>query len=493
MSFNTAMHYRLSAIALLSALGAVTASASAEPALDPTLTSAPGGAQVRKTKFQAWYPAAPGRKLPADSELTCAAGCTVRTSDGNTLTLDPGALVTVNQLYFIVLETGPFASLGRRFELRTGGVRANVVVDKKRPRTLVIGTPNDGMVAVRPGEAHVVVTEDRAGVASWAGGARVKQGKRTLELEAGQATTISTDGQLVARSVAPSPEWAAPVGRLDEPQPLAVALDSRSGALGLSWRAVPGANGYRFEIASDESFSKVTEAVTLRADQRSYVVQSLPEGSYYGRVIALDRDGVGSRPSTLAPLRVITVHMPEGGAVDREASTVVAPQGTSVQLSDHAHLEMAVDDHKFRPAAPSLTVSEKSQLVRLRVEGDYGRETRLHVEPRALKADIRIGPTSARWPDDAIEMSIVIQDPSGRFDPESVQPQVEVLLGIERLEVEWKREGSRLTARLAPRMTTRPEVLRVIVRDQGGVQLGRNFLEIEPASADHPEKTLARR
>ena len=42
-------------------------------------------------------------------------------------------------------------------------------------------------------------------------------------------------------------------------------------------------------------------------------------------------------------------------------------------------------------------------------------------------------------------------------------------------------------------MTTRPEVLRVIVRDQGGVQLGRNFLEIEPASADHPEKTLARR
>jgi hypothetical protein len=407
--------------------------------------------------------------------------------------LDPGALVTVNQLYFIVLENGPFASLGRRFELRTGGVRANVVVDKKRPRTLVIGTPNDGMVAVRPGEAHIVVTQDRAGVASWAGGARVKQGKRTLELEAGQATTIASDGSLGVRSVASSPEWAAPVGRLDEPQPLAVALDSRSGALGLSWRPVADVSGYRFEIASDESFQKMTEAVILKADQHSYVVQSLPEGAYFGRVIALDRDGVGSRPSTLAPLRVIAVHMPEGGAVDREASIVVAPQGTSVRLSNNANLEMAVDDHKFRPAASELTVDETPHLVRLRVEGDYGRETRLRVQPRALKAVVRIGPAWARWPDDAIEMSIAIEDPSGRFDLDSVQAKVEVLLGIEPVAVDWKREGTRMTARLAPRMSTRPEVLRVIVRDQGGVQLGRNFLEIEPTSAERPDKPLARR
>jgi hypothetical protein len=486
-----AMHHRLFAISLLSALAATTASA-AEPAIDPTLTSAPGGAQVRKNKFHPWTPAAPGRKLPADSELTCAAACTVRTSDGNTLTLDPDALVTVNQLYFILLENGPFASLGRRFELRSGGVRANVVVDKKRPRTLVIGTPHDGMVAVRPGEAHIVVTQDRAGVASWAGGARVKQGKRTLELESGQATTIAADEPLVARAVAPSPEWASSVGRLDEPQPLAVALDSRSGALGLSWRPVTEANGYRFEIASDEAFKTLTEAIILRPDQHSYVVRSLREGAYYGRVIALDRDGVGSRPSTLAPLRVIGVHMPEGGAVDREASTVVAPQGTSVRLSDHAHLEMAVDDHQFRPAASELRVDATPHLVRLRVEGDYGRETRLHVQPRALKAVIRIGPAWARWPDDAIEMSIAIQDPSGRFDPVSVEPKVEVLLGIEPLEVDWKREGAVMTARLAPRASTRPEVLRVIVRDQGGVQLGRNFLEIEPA-ASRSADPLARR
>ena len=487
------MHHRLFAIRFLSALAATTSLAGAERAIDPTLTSAPGGAQVRKNRFHSWTPAAPGRQLPADSELTCAAGCTVRTPEGSTLTLDPGALITVNQLYHIILESGPFASLGRRFELRSGGVRANVVLDKKRPRTLVIGTPHDGMVAVRPGEAHVVVSDDRAGIASWAGGARVKQGSRTLELEAGQATTIAADGSLAARTVTMTPEWASPVGRMDEPQPLAVALDSRSGALGLSWQPVPEASGYRFEVAADEAFKKTTEAVVLKADQHSYTVKSLPEGAYYGRVIALDRDGVGSRPSKLAPLRVIAVHTPEGGTVDRDASTVVAPQGASVRLSDYTHLEMAVDDHKFRPAEASLTVDETPHLVRLRVEGDYGRETRLKVEPRALKAVIHIGPALARWPDDTIEMSVAIEDPSGRFDPQSVQPKVEVLLGIEPLEIDWKREGTRMTARLAPRVSTRPEVLRVIVRDQSGVQLGRNFLEIEPATAERPEKSLARR
>jgi len=185
--------------------------------------------------------------------------------------------------------------------------------------------------------------------------------------------------------------------------------------------------------------------------------------------------------------------MPDGGTVDHAAATVIAPQGTSVRLADPAHLEMAVDDHKFRPAASELRVDETPHLVRLRAEGDYGRETRLHVEPRALKADIRIGPAWARWPDDAIEMSIAIQDPSGRFDLASVQPKIEVLLGIEPIDVEWKREGSRLTARLAPRVATRPEVLRVIVHDQGGVLLGRNFLEIEPVIAEHAAKSLAHR
>jgi hypothetical protein len=119
------------------------------------------------------------RKLPADSELTCAAGAR-SASDGSTLTLDPGSLITVNQRFVTSCSNGPF-SLGRRFEPRSGGVRQRRF-RQEAPAHLVNGTPNDGMVAVRPGEALVVVTGDRAGVASWGGGARVKQGSARSKL-----------------------------------------------------------------------------------------------------------------------------------------------------------------------------------------------------------------------------------------------------------------------------------------------------------------------
>jgi hypothetical protein len=287
-------------------------------------------------------------------------------------------------------------------------------------------------------------------------------------------------------------EWEAPRGKLDEPQPLAIALDNGTAPLGLAWRPVEGASGYRFEVSRDETFAKLTQAVTLKADQHAVMMRGLPEGSYFGRVIVLDRDGLRSKPSKPAPLRVIALRTPEGGTVDTEAGLVVAPKGASVRISDSSHIEMAVDDHRFRPVS-ELVVDDNPHLVRLRVEGDFGRETRVHVEPRALRAEIRIGPTSARWPEDPIDISIDIRDPSGRFDPQSVEPKVDVMLGLEPVDVVWKREGSRLTARLAPRTLATPEVLRVIVRDQGGVQIGRNFLEIEASTPAGPEKTLAKR
>ena len=102
--------------------------------------------------------------------------------------------------------------------------------------------------------------------------------------------------------------------------------------------------------------------------------------------------GVGLRP-TLSAAEIATF-LPSRGRF-----TFPTPYGTTgVRLSSAAHLEMAVDDHKFHPAASELKVDETPYLVRLRVEGDYGRETRLKVEPRALKADIRLGPAWARWP-----------------------------------------------------------------------------------------------
>jgi hypothetical protein len=376
---------------------------------------------------------------------------------------------------------GSFAALGRRFELLEGSVTARVVDDPKRLRTIVLGTPNDGFIAVRPGEAQVVASPSRAGVACLRGGARVKHGKKTLDLRAGEAASLTDGESLAAHPLDGAPTWKAASGKFDDAQPLAVALGSSGGAPALAWETFQGATGYRVEIASEPNFGKVLETVRMDAKQHHYVAKNLAVGSYFARLIALDADGIATRPSMPAPLRVVSIVVPLGGYADAEHGTVIAPEGSSLKLSDPSRLEMAVDDHKFAPTAAEWQMDGASHVVRLRIEGDYGRESRLIVEPRALKADVRLTPATARWPSDPVDITVTIQDTSGRYDPESVTPALEVLVGVEPASVEWKREGSTFTARLAPRAATSPEVVRVIVHDQNGALLGRNFLEIEPA------------
>jgi hypothetical protein len=460
---------------------------------DPVLITTRGGdTMARRNRFLSWHPIDRGRPLPADSELTCSAGCTVRTSDGSTLTLDPGAHISVSQTTFVPMG-GPFAALGRRFELIEGAVTAHVVTDPKRPRTIVLGTQNDGFVAVKAGDAQIVAAADRAGVACLQGGARVKQGKSAVDLRAGEATSLARTGvALTTHPLEAAPTWAGPTGKLDDPQPLAVAIGDRPGAPAVAWLPVRGATGYRVEVAGESSFATVLEAARVGANQSHYAAKSLGEGSYFARIVALDADGVASRPSEPTALRVISVRTPPGGYADADHATVVAPEGTSLRFSDNAKLEMAVDDHKFSPASTEFVADGAPHVVRLRVAGDFGRESRVFVEPRALRADVRVGPAYARWPDDAVAIAVDIHDASGRFDPASVTPDLQVLVGVEPVQVEWKREGSVFTARLAPKSVNGPEVVRVIVHDQSGALLGRNFLEIEPSfSAVRSEKQLA--
>jgi hypothetical protein len=407
--------------------------------------------------------------------------------------LDPGAHIAISQVTFVPMG-GPFAALGRRFELLAGSVTAHVVVDPKRPRTLVIGTPNDGMVAVRPGEAQVVVDGERAGVACLQGEAHVKQGKSSIDVRAGEAASLSSArASLTTHPLETAPTWTGPTGKLDDPQPLALALGDQPAAPAVAWQPMMGAIGYRIELASDSAFTNMVEAARVGAKEHRFVAKALREGSYFARVIALDSDGIASRPSSPVSVRVIRVRTPAGGFADVEHATVVAPEGTSLQFSNNADLELAIDDHNFSPAAPEWLADGANHVLRLRLVRDYGHESRLYVEPRSLKADVRVGPAFARWPNDPVDIVVDIRDASGRFDPTTVAPDLQVLIGVEPVQVEWKHEGSMFTAQLSPRSVTGPEVVRVIVRDPNGALLGRNFLEIEPSfEAPRHDKQLAK-
>ncbi|HEX9294299.1 MAG TPA: hypothetical protein VF881_00635 [Polyangiaceae bacterium] len=476
------MASRLTRFAIVSAFCATVgpAQAATDSTTDPVLASAPGGALMRRNRFLPWRPIERGTRLLADSELTCPGGCTLHTFDHNTLTLDPEARVAIGQLTFVPMG-GATAAIGRRYELKEGSVTATVADDPKRPRTVVIGTPKDGIVALRPGEAYVAVKDGRAAAGCIRGGARVKQAHVALELRAGEATLLSGNGSLRAHAMVPAPLWQAATGKPNDPQPLGVAVGSRGGRPALAWQPVQGATGYRFQLATDAAFTNLIDAAKIGAEEQHFTAKNLAQGAYFGRVMALDADGLSGAPSEPAPVRVIAIDLPVGGFAGAEASTLVAPAGSTIQFSDRTNLEMAIDDHRFGPASADWTVDRTAHVVRLRAKNDFGRETSILVAPRGLRADVELGSAWARWPADPVDISVTLLDPTGEFDPVRVAPVLQVLIGVEPVSVDWTREGSKLTARLAPRAASRPEVVRVIVHDQDGALLGRNFLEIEPS------------
>jgi hypothetical protein len=483
------------ALALLAAVPAFAAPAEGGVgAADPTLLSAPRGAEVRRNRFLPWHPIEIGKSLPPDTEITCEAGCSVRAPDGSVLALDPGARVAIGQTTFIRLDANGAAALGRRFDLKEGTVVANVITDKARPRTVLIGTPNDALIAIRPGEAHVSALNGHIGVACTRGGVRIKLGRTTLELKPGQASSLVADAP-TARDASAAPKWDWPIGRSGEPQPLAITTQGSRGSPGIGWQPQAGASGYRVELASDAEFRHLLVTAKVSGKDHEYTAENLVEGWYYARVTAFDADGLASAPSEPRALRVIALQLPVGGFMAADGSTVVAPEGASVRLSDPGDVEMATDDRNFTPVPAQWVSDGAPHILRFRVRRDFGHETLVQMTPRPLRADVRLSPAWARWPLDPVDITVTIVDPSGRFDPLSIVPEIQVLVGIEPVTIPWKREGSTFTARLPARTLTGPEVVRVIARDRDGAMLGRNFLEVEPAHmrGRYADKALANR
>jgi hypothetical protein len=291
-----------------------------------------------------------------------------------------------------------------------------------------------------------------------------------------------TDGKspLTAKPLGAPPHIKQAEAKQGELQPLAVALTTGGARPGLEWEPVDRASGYQIEISADPSFRAVADMGHVEGSQTRYTTKALPPGSYFARVIAFDEVGLASKPSDPSPLRVTTVELPAGGVVDAERSAVVAPPGTRLRLPDSGELELAKEGEHFAPAPAELTVDPEPRMLRLRRKADYGHETRVFVEPRGLRADVRLTPFWARWPDDGVDLSVTLRDPTGRVDPTNVEPELQVLVGIEPVTVDWKRDGALLTAHLDPRAATGPAVVRVIAKDHDGALLGRNFLEIEP-------------
>jgi hypothetical protein len=329
---------------------------------------------------------------------------------------------------------------------------------------VVVSAPRKTSVIVASGEASVVAGAQVA-VANSHG--KTSVGVVGQPFHAVESGTVEVEG-LPKRPLLSSPALVV------KPSILLSYGDSVSlGAFG--WQPVPGARAYRVELRDDATARIVarteTDATALPAG-----FSELAPGAYSLRLSAVDSVGLESARPVLLPVRVLLVKLPPGGFVDA-AGVLRFPPGVTLDLGRVEGVEMGYGyEGPFGPAPPSLGLfRSQPSLVRFRAAGtDAVRD--LWLAPREAKAKVEFGSRAPSWPGDSLEIEVRVEGAGESI--EWLEPKTRVTVGVEPVEVAFRRDGPSWRGVLPPRTGQGPWVVRVEVEDQHGIALGRDFIEV---------------
>jgi hypothetical protein len=96
---------------------------------------------------------------------------------------------------------------------------------------------------------------------------------------------------------------------------------------------------------------------------------------------------------------------------------------------------------------------------------------------KQLRAKVDLTPRQVT-PGQPLDAQVTVYDPTGRIDVTRENISLETTLGLVPMRVFWERTGGTWSARIPPRWSTAPSVIRVAVKDARGAEIGRGFLEV---------------
>jgi hypothetical protein len=353
----------------------------------------------------------------------------------------------------------------------TSGRVSVTIPEAKNPKTAVlIQAPRKVSAVAKGGQSVVITSADRITVAAVRGEMLAALGNDWKPLPSGLVRSFG-GGATSEQPVLPAPKL-----RVDGSILLAL-----NGDVSAQVRALPAKNVEHRQLSlfrvDGNKRSKLSEA-EWRSDAQ--VLPRLKPGRYEVQARAVDRFGVESPTSDPLTLRVIGAELPEGAKL--MSDSILLGRSGRVKLIGADGLEASYGRASmFIPVPKDVGLARgESTLLRLREPGTK-EELAITLEPRSLKADVDIGPKTARWPGEALQVTVKLFDHRGRPLKDELKTKPRVFVNVAQVQPTWTHSGNTYSAKIAPAAGTGPWVVRVEVNDDFGDQVGRDFIELGSA------------
>jgi hypothetical protein len=351
--------------------------------------------------------------------------------------------------------------------LSAGRMRVQIANAKHPPTAVLIQGPRKVSAVAKGGQSLFITTPERVTVAAVKGEMLAALGNDWKPLAEGVVRSFGA-GVTTEQAVPSAPQLRAE-------RTLLLAL---TGSASTPIHAAPSPSIeyrkltlYRVEGAKR---TKVNEQEWRAENQQ---LPALSPGRYEVQASAVDRFGVESASSAPITLRVVGAELPDGARLVDDS--ILLGRSGRLKLVGADGLEASYGRASvFIPVPKDVGLARgESTLLRLREPGAK-EELRIQLEPRTLRANVAIGPKTARWPGEALQVSVKLFDHRGRPVTEALKTKPRVFVNVDQVEPTWTHSGNTYSASVSQSPGAGPWVVRVEVSDDFGDEVGRDFIEL---------------
>jgi hypothetical protein len=410
-------------------------------------------------------------KTPVRADASSAAeGTTKQLPGGAVLHLAPGTRVELGRSMKLQLAPpGSPQTVTQVVKLISGRVDVDIPASKAPKTAVLIQAPHKVSAVAKGGHSIAIADANRVTVAAVDGDMLAASGNDWKTLPGGLVRGF------VGADPAYQEQKVPGVPSVRVAKPLLLALDKAAPDAIAEAGGVKEADHYQLSVW--RVTEKGNEFVRHLDALGAATISGLAPGQYQVTARAVDASGIFGQESAPSALRLVGAELPAGARY--EDGAILLGQRGRAKLIGAAGLEASYNASQHFVSVPdSVGLSRgESTLLRLREPGSL-EEVRIGLEPRSLRADVKITPKHPHWPEDMLEVTVQLFDARGRAVAEGTKVKPTVLVDVQPVEVTWLRSDNTMHAFIPAPISRGPWVVRVEIADEFGDPAGRDFIEI---------------